>query len=276
MRSLPMSWTFLLASAVLSWGVPSHPASAAEILDDPAHFTELAANTIRTANALCWELHRFHQQQPEFPMLYRDAKEIWSQAGALQNALQAGPVDSAVANQNIARMTTLLGGIEKGIAKWGDGVRPTPADVVERRGVVVTPRGGVGIDVPFFGLRLAAPRIAVAEEVVVPTPLNRRAIHANGRGSRRSLDREVFALKTALGYLAEDVSVPAIPPGPTPVPLNADPTPAAADVIPLAPRPQPQIQQPVLPDSSSSQQEGTVLKVLPSSVKKPDAPAVNK
>ena len=280
MRPQMKSWAFLALSAVLCWGTATQSASATEILDDTSHFTELTNSAMQTANTLCWELHRYHQQQPDFPVLYRDAKEVWTQASTLQNALQNGPVDAAVAKQQIGRMTSLLVNIEKGTAKWGDGVRPVPAGDVVRRNVVVQ-RGGYGVNVPYFGFRLAAPRVAVAEEVVVPAPANRNAIHPNGRGSRRSLDREIFAVKTALANLSEDIAIPAVTSGTTPVPADALPIAPNADTLPAAPRPQPPVPQPAVqlptvPDTSATPDEGTVIKVVPSSARKNDTPTIKK
>lgn len=279
MRSLLQRSCLFALSTLVVCGASSRPVSATEILDDPAHFTELSSSVVQTANTLCWELHRFHQQQPDFPVLYRDSKEIWSQASMLQDALQNGPVDSAVATQQIAKMTMLLGNVEKGMSKWGDGIRPVN-EVVARRGVVVSPRGGVGVNVPFFGFRIAAPRIAVADEVIVPGPANRQAIHPNGHGSRRSLDRQLLAVKTALANLSEDVGVPVAVQGPTPVPTELNPAPAA-NPLPEAPRPQPPVPQSAVPDSklpnsTAVPEEGTVIKVVPSSAKKTDSPTVKK
>ena len=251
---------------------PTRSASAAEIIEDPIHISELAVYTQQTANSVCWELHRFHQQQPDYPFAYRDAKEIWSLAGMLRDQLQAGPVDSANAAQQLARMNMLLTGIEKATAKWGDGLRPAPlpAELMERRGVVVGPGAGVGVNVPFFGIRLSAPRIAVADEVVaVPAPPH-RAFHPNSRGSRRSLEREIFTLRTALAYLTEDanLTIAVAPPADAP---PGTPTPIAPTALPPASPPRP---APVQPSNGPDLE--SPVKVFPSSAATPVSPAAKK
>lgn len=301
MRPLFKSFATIAMGVLLVAGSGARSAFAVEILDDPAHFGDLSAAAMQTSNALCWELHRYHQQQPEYAVLYRDAKEIWNQAGALNNALQMGPVETAIANQQVARMSELLANIEKGMSKWGDGVRPAPpAQVVERRNMVVTP--GVGVNVPFFGgFRIGTPRVAVAEDVVVSAPTNQRAIHPNGHGSRRSLERQLSLLKIAVANLTEDLGVPAVAPPPSPVqgPTPVDnpngppsptgaPTPVGGPTPVRAPTPvsepgaalpkaSPVVPQPALPSSTSPQDEGRVIKVVPSTAKKTiEPPAVNK
>src|SRR5437588_7362293 len=80
------------------------PVFAVDIIDDPMQIDERAAQLGQTANSLCWEMHRYHQQQPDYRHSYRAAKELWSRAGELQEALRAGPVETAVLNRQITEM----------------------------------------------------------------------------------------------------------------------------------------------------------------------------
>ena len=61
---------------------------AVDIIDDPVQIDEQAAQVVQTSNSLCWELHRYHQQNPDYPQAYRAAKQLWAQAGALRDALR--------------------------------------------------------------------------------------------------------------------------------------------------------------------------------------------
>jgi hypothetical protein len=55
-----------------------------QVLDDPAQIDELAGVVQKTSNSLCWEMHRYHREQPEFADAYRQAKEVWTMAGATE------------------------------------------------------------------------------------------------------------------------------------------------------------------------------------------------
>src|SRR5262245_24778342 len=47
------------------------------------------ANDIRVqSNDVCWEMHRFHQQQTSFTEAYREAKEIYSIAGHVEELVR--------------------------------------------------------------------------------------------------------------------------------------------------------------------------------------------
>lgn len=233
-------WNFyasLLILGAVSITVPS-AVQADEPVTDVVHFSELSGYVQQTANSLCWEMYRFHQQQPDFLDAYRDAKEIWTLAGSLRGSLQNGPVADVQAADLANRMAELAARIETVTRKWGDGMRPAPppAPLDPQHRVIVTPGAGIGVDVPFFGIRLATPRIAIAEEVppVLPMPQAVRTYHRHARGSRRSLDRELTTLKTALGYLVEDAAPLASPVAPeTAEPPALDPNRA---VLPAKPK----------------------------------------
>jgi hypothetical protein len=69
--------------------------------------------------------------------------------------------------------------------------------------------------------------------------LERRRLHPNSRGSKRSLERELAAVKVAVGYLLEDTGMapaanspaPAAPPVPNPPPDR----PALGEPVKIAP-----------------------------------------
>jgi hypothetical protein len=113
---------------------------------------------------------------------------------------------------------------------------------------------GVEVDIPFVGVRLGGPRYVVTDDG--PPQLERRRLHPNSRGSKRSLERELAAVKVSLNYLLEDTGV------------SADPTPPlsepAAATGAVAPPPQP---GPALGDSE---------KIVPPSATKPGAAPVRK
>lgn len=245
---------------------------AAEIVDDPRHIAELAAYANQTSNSFCWELHRFHQQQPDYPIVYRDAKEIWNLSAQLRDQLQLGPSNTPEIGQQVARMNALYGEIEKLTAKWGDGVRPAPlpGENVERRVVV---RPGPGVNVPYLGFRISAPRVGIAEEVIVPAAP--RVHHPNSRGSRRSLERELFAVKTSLSYLTEDVGpvqvvnqLPVAPPAEAIPPRPEIPVTPTAIPAPIQPE-LPATQPPAFRPTKSGPELGPVLKVSPRPVPMP-------
>ena len=53
------------------------PVLAGDVIDDPTQIDERATQLIQASNSLCWEMHRFHQQQPHYRESYRAAKELW-------------------------------------------------------------------------------------------------------------------------------------------------------------------------------------------------------
>lgn len=190
--------------------------------DDPAHLDELAADLQKASNELCWELHKYHQQQPDFKEIYRTAKDLWSLSGAYRDALRAG--DTPAMADQIARMNDLYNKVQAVTAKWGDGVIPA-TDAPPDEKVVVVPGSRVNVDVPllFGGIHIGRPsQVVVAEPR--PPALPRRRPHPHAHGSKRSLEREMFATQVALQYLNED-ALPAAGEEPKPAP---PPTPDAA------------------------------------------------
>jgi hypothetical protein len=219
------------------------PALAVDVVDDEVQIDERAAQVAQTANSLCWEMHRYHQQKPDYAPAYRTAKELWSRAGDLRNALRDRPLETEALGQQVSQMNDLFVQLEKSLSKWGDGDRSTlPLNGEPTARTVVEPR--VAVDIPFVGVRVGGPRYVVTEEG--PSMLERRRLHPNSRGSKRSLERELAAVKTAVGYLVEDSGVA---PGASP------PAPAASAPAPAAPVPNPP------PDGSAL---GEPVKIVPS------------
>lgn len=220
-----------LAVNVGSWLVIAGlaaPALAVDVVDDEVQIDERAAQVAQTANSLCWEMHRYHQQKPDYAPMYRTAKELWSRAGDLREALRNGPLETEALVQQVSQMNDLFGQLEKSLSKWGDGDRSSlPLYGAPTGRTVVEPR--VAVDIPFVGVRVGGPRYVVTEEG--PPLLDRRRLHPNSRGSKRSLERELAAVKVAVSYLLEDsgvtsggnppapaASAPTAPPVPNPPP----------------------------------------------------------
>jgi len=204
------------------------PAFAVDIVDDPAQVDERAAQLVQASNSLCWEMHRFHQQQVDYRQAYRSAKEIWSRAGELRNAIRSGPVETEVLTRQVTEFNEIFTQVEKTVSTWGAGDRS-----------LVGPNGGPGrqtvvnqgaeIDLPFIGFRVGGPQVVVTEDG--PPQLARRRLHPNSRGSQRSLERELAAARVAMNYLLEDVGV-------TDQPNSTSPrTPAATGPVPQPPAP---------------------------------------
>src|SRR5437868_2479142 len=97
------------------------PVFAVDIIDDPMQIDERATQLIQTSNLLCWEMHRFHQQQPDYRQSYRAAKEIWSRTGELRDALRAGPVESEVLIKQMTELNAIFTQVEKSLSQWEDG-----------------------------------------------------------------------------------------------------------------------------------------------------------
>lgn len=228
------------------------PAVAVDIIDDPIQIDERAAQIVQTSNSLCWEMHRFHQQQPDFQQSYRLAKQIWSRAGELRDALHAGPVESEVLMQQVTDMNDSFDKLEATLSKWGNGDRSQLANNSgPSQRTVVT--GGTEVDLPFIGIRVGRPQVVVVEDG--PPQLDRRRVHPNAPGSKRSLERDLAAVKIAVSYLAEDAFV-MVPPSPV-TPAAAS---AASDPVPQPPEPAAEV-----PDDTPQK--------IPAVTKKPDNPS---
>src|SRR5262249_16943622 len=163
----------------------SRPGLAVDVLDDPVQIDERAAQLLQTSNSLCWEMYRYHQQQPDYRPAYRAAKDIWARAGDLREALRAGPVEPQALGQQVAQMNETFAQLEKTLSKWGDGDRSQVpvAGGGGPRTVVTT--GGVGVDLPFVGVHVGGPRYIVTDDG--PPVLERLRLHPNSAGSPRSL-----------------------------------------------------------------------------------------
>lgn len=219
------------------------PGFAVDVLDDPLQIDERAAQIVQTSNSLCWEMHRYYQQQPDYPQAYRTAKDIWARASEIRDSLRAGPVETEILLQQTAQINDGFKRLEQTLSKWGDGDR----SLVPMNGggprTIVTP--GVTVDLPFLGV-VAGRRMAVVEDDGPPA-LARRRVHPNSHGSKRSLERELAAVKVAVSYLVEDAGVtgqplppaPAAvsPTGPVPNPPDAEETgPALGDPVKIGPK----------------------------------------
>jgi hypothetical protein len=243
------------AAGVLAVLMCARPVLAVDVLDDPVQIDERAAQLLQTSNSLCWEMYRYHQAQPEYRAMYRAAKDIWARVGELRGALRAGPVETEALVQQVAQMNETFAQLEKTLSKWGDGDRSqVPAAGGGGQRTVVT-TGGVGVDVPFVGVRIGGPRYVVTDDGL--PQLERLRLHPNSPGSRRSLERELAAVKVALQYLQEDAGIAVDPNGPAPGAAPAATSPGAAGPVPQPPDPG--------PDTTLGEPE----KISPPSAKKP-------
>jgi hypothetical protein len=243
----------MTAAGALAVLMGALPVFAVDIIDDPVQIDERAAQLLQASNSLCWEMHRYHQQQPEFRAAYRAAKDIWSRAGELRDALRNGPVETEGLAQQVTQLSDTFAQLEKSLSKWGDGDRSlVPAGNGRGPRTVVTP--GVAVDIPFVGVRVGGPRYVVTDDG--PSQLERLRLHPNSPGSRRSLERELAAVKVALSYLQEDAGMTIDPAAPAPG------APAATGPVP----------QPPDPDTTLGDPE----KVVPPSTKKPGPTPVRK
>lgn len=180
---------------------------AVDILDDAVQMDDRVAQVVQTSNSLCWEMYRFHQRNPDYAQGYRAAKQLWSRAGAVRDALRAGPVETEAFVQEVAQINELFAQIEKSVSQWGDGDRSAllpngrPSDGPGQKSTVVDP--GVSVNLPIFGgVQLGRPKVVMTDDG--QASLERRRLHPNSRGSKRSLERELAALKVAVNYLLED------------------------------------------------------------------------
>lgn len=221
------------------------PALAVDILDDPLQIDERAAQLVQTSNSLCWEMHRYHRQQPDYAQAYRTAKDVWSRAGEIRDALQAGPVETESLLQQTAQINDSFKRLEQMLSRWGEGDRSmVPMNAGPGSRTIVTP--GVSVNLPLIGV-VGSPRVAVVEDDDGPPALMRRRVHPNSHGSKRSLERELAAVKVAVSYLLEDAGVsgqplapapgPASSAGPVPNPPDAgDPGPTLGDPVKIEPK----------------------------------------
>ena len=167
--------TAAMIAGMLAILLPTGRVLAVDIIDDPLQIDERAAQLAQAANSLCWEMHRFHQQQPDYRQSYRAAKEIWSRAGELRDALRAGPVETEVLMRQMTELNAIFTQVEKSLSQWGDGDRSQ----VARNGgpgqrTVVT--DGAEVDIPFVGgFRVGGPRVVVTDDG--PPQLERRRMH---------------------------------------------------------------------------------------------------
>lgn len=220
------------------------PGMAVDIVDDPVQIDERLAQVVQTTNSLCWEMYRFHQQKPDYQPMYRTAKDLWRQAGAARDALQNGPMETESLVQQAAQMNDLFAKLDQSLAKWADGDRSAIAMTGRAPRTVVT--DGVVLDLPLIGVQVGGPRVAIVDDDDVPA-LQRRRLHPNSRGSKRSLERELAAVKMAMSYLLEDVGI------------GGGATPPAPGITPDSPVPQP-------PEEKDAKL-GEPVKVLPRVVK---------
>jgi hypothetical protein len=198
-------------------------ALAVDIVDDPVQIDERAAQVVQTSNSLCWEMYRYHRQKPDYPQAYREAKELWRQAGALRDSLQSGLLETESLRQQVSQMNDRFVRLDQELAKWGDGDRSMIPNGGSVPRTVVT--DGVVVDLPLIGVQVGGPRVAYVEDDY--PALQRRRLHPNSHGTKRSLEREMAALKLTMSYLLEDTG------------FTGDSAPPAPGVTDSAPVPQP-------------------------------------
>jgi hypothetical protein len=235
----------LLAALMLA-----QTAFALDIVDDAVQIDEQAAQVLQTSNSLCWEIHRYHQQNPDYPQAYHAAKQLWAQAGALRDALRAGPVETAGLMEQVAQMNENLTLVERSLERWGDGDRAqVPLAGAPGSRTVMVDRG-VGVNLPLLGVHVGRPRYVVTDDG--PPVLARQRLHPNSHGSKKSLERELAAARTAMNYLMEDAGVS----------IDPNAAPPARNPAGKAPVANPPVPNP--PDARL----GEPVKILPQSAKK--------
>jgi len=216
------------AGSLLAALMLAQTAFAVDIVDDPVQIDEQAAQVVQTSNSLCWEIHRYHQQNPDYSQAYRAAKQLWARAGALRDALRAGPLETAAVMEQVAQMNENLTLVERSLERWGDGDRShVPLAGAPGSRAVMVDRG-VGVNLPLLGVHVGRPRYVVTDDG--PPVLARQRLHPNSHGSKKSLERELAAVRVAMNYLMEDAGVsieptaaaPASPAGKGPAPNPPD------------------------------------------------------
>ena len=231
MRTPRYAMKMTTAAAVLAVLMCARPVLAVDVLDDPVQIDERIAQLLQTSNSLCWELFHYHQQQPDYRESYLAAKEIWSRAGEVREALRAGPVETEVLARQITLMNERLAQLEESLSQWGDGDRSLVPVGGGGQRTVVTSRAGV--DLPFLGVHVGRPRYVGTDDG--PPQLERLKRHPNSPGSRRSLERQYAAVRVALEYLEEDAGITgnAAATGPARQPPESDTT--LGDPVKIAP-----------------------------------------
>jgi len=97
-------------------------------------------------------MFRYHQQNPDYSQGYRAAKQLWTRAGGLRDALRSGPVETEAFVQEVAQINELYTQIEKSVSQWGEGDRSSllanggRTVVPDKKPVVVDP--GVSVNLP--------------------------------------------------------------------------------------------------------------------------------
>ena len=232
MRTVRYAMKMATAAAVLAVLMCARPALAVDVLDDPVQIDERVAQLVQASNSLCWEMFRYHQQQPDFGESYRSAKDIWTRSGDLREALRAGPVEIEALAREITVMNERLAQLENSLSQWNDGDRSlVPAGGGGQRTVV---NSRARVDLPFLGVHVGRPRYVVTDDG--PPQLERLKLHPNSPGSRRSLERQFAAVRVALEYLEEDARLTgdATETGPARQPPNPEAT--LGDPVKIAPR----------------------------------------
>ena len=192
-------------------GAQIQKSQAVEILDDPIQIDELAAQVVKTSNSLCWEMYRHHQQQPNYQPTYRTAKELWKQASELRELLRNDVLETEKLHRQVAQIDELFVQLDREVSKWGDGDRTNLAAETSSEPRTVVSEGVV-VDLPIIGVQVGRPRYTVVEDQ--PPALQRRRLHPNSHGSKRSLQRELAAVKQSVAYLLEDAGENPEPPAP--------------------------------------------------------------
>jgi hypothetical protein len=212
----------VIATLLATLSAPQR-AMAVDILDDPIQIDERVTQLIQTSNSLCWEMYRYHQKQTDFTDNYRAAKQLWTQATQIQEAIRTGPVETQLLQQRMTELNQGFTQLEKSLSKWDTGDRTSiPMTSGPTLREVVAP--GTSVDLPLLGIHVGGPDVVVTED---GTPqLQRLRLHPNSHGSKRSLEREVAAVKVALSYLSEDVGVSSDDQIQEPAVSDAKPSPA--------------------------------------------------
>jgi len=222
-----------LVFGLLVWGL-AKPVIAVDVLDDPQQIDERLTQVIQASNSLCWEMYRYHQAKPDFRDTYKMTKDLWLKAVQTRDMLRTGgPMETQFLVQQVNDINAMTGNLETTLSKWGDGDRSSLVPGVTQQTVIDR---GVGVNVPFVGIRVGGAPTVVTEEVFPATQPGR--MHPNSHGSKRSLEREFAAMKVAVSYLVEDAGITGQTPtpaqaegkGPTPDPALATPTPLPEEV----------------------------------------------
>ena len=123
--SIRLGIAAMIAVALQSQGLAQHDHSSSRY-ESPGHIDSAAHRVEQAANAVAWELHKYHRDHHDFVTVYRETKEMWAVARHCHDLLHNN-ISNDRLKQNVRELDVLFHHLEGHMQDWDREYHARPA-----------------------------------------------------------------------------------------------------------------------------------------------------